>query len=348
MAEASRDVAVSGDAVDEADGPATPAIAVRLSGWLILAVMTAFLIDAILTFWGDWPGAGALTGIGAGSNSDGSTALMTIQAGIYVALAALAAVYVLRTRDTALRTDAKLVSDANRFLIRSAFWVVFLVGLTDAALSFLRVEGLLEVLVGEEMTRDLGRSAYRGLYVHTPVVVLGIVIGALTRSLGVIWLTLLVVVAELLIVFTRFVFSYEQAFMADLVRFWYGALFLFASAFTLLEDGHVRVDVFYSGFKRRTKGLVNSWGAVLLGMSLCWTILIFGMWTKSSVIISPLLVFEVTQAGFGMYVKYFMAGFLGVFAVSMMIQFVSQMFDAAADARGDPGGKVPTDGVPTH
>ena len=53
-----------------------------------------------------------------------------------------------------------------------------------------------------------------------------------SKGLGFIWLALLVVVAEFLIVITRFVFSYEQAFMGDLVRFWYAALFLFASANT--------------------------------------------------------------------------------------------------------------------
>ena len=40
-----------------------------------------------------------------------------------------------------------------------------------------------------------------------------------------------------------------------------------------------------------------------------------------------------------MYVKYLMAGFLGVFAVTMMIQFVSMLFSSAADARNDPGGE---------
>ncbi|MEM9736387.1 MAG: TRAP transporter small permease subunit, partial [Pseudomonadota bacterium] len=134
-------------------------------------------------------------------------------------------------------------------------------------------------------------------------------------------------------------FSYEQAFMADLVRFWYASLFLFASAFTLYQDGHVRVDVIYAGLKPRTKGRVNAIGAILLGMSLCWTILLLGMWTKSSVIISPILVYETTQAGFGMYVKYFMAGFLGIFAVSMLVQFVSQLFEATADARGEEGAR---------
>jgi len=49
------------------------------------------------------------------------------------------------------------------------------------------------------------------------------------------------------------------------------------------------------------------------------------------------LALEVTQSGFGMYVKYLMAGFLGVFAVSMMIQFASYLLEGIADRRGDPG-----------
>jgi len=174
---------------------------------------------------------------------------------------------------------------------------VFLVGLVDMGISALRVEGMLPELVGEEMASNLGRSQYRGFYVHGPIVLFGIALACVTRTLGFIWLALLVVVAELGIVFTRFVFSYEQAYMGDLVRFWYAALFLFASAYTLLEDGHVRVDVFYAGFSRRSKAMVNSVGSILLGMTLCWTVILLGMWGKSSIINSPILVYEVTQSG---------------------------------------------------
>jgi hypothetical protein len=46
---------------------------------------------------------------------------------------------------------------------------------------------------------------------------------------------------------------------------------------------------------------------------------------KGNSINSPLLSFEVSQSGYGMYVKYIMAGFLVVFAVSMLIQFVSYL-----------------------
>ena len=51
--------------------------------------------------------------------------------------------------------------------------------------------------------------------------------------------------------------------------------------------------------------------------------------------------FEVSQSGFGMYIKYWMAGFLGVFAISMQIQFVSYLLESFADFRGDPGGRDP-------
>lgn len=172
-----------------------------------------------------------------------------------------------------------------------------------------------------------------------PLIAVSIALASVTRTLGFYWLALLVVAAELLIVIGRFIFSYEQAFMADLVRFWYAALFLFASAYTLLEEGHVRVDVFYAGLSPRTKGILNSLGTLLFGIPLCWVILIIGAGSKQSIIISPLLSFEVTQAGFGMYVKYLMAAFLAVFAISMLTQFVSSLLDSIADIRGEPGGR---------
>ncbi|MEO1293193.1 MAG: hypothetical protein AAFV62_10245, partial [Pseudomonadota bacterium] len=53
---------------------------------------------------------------------------------------ALAFAYVLTTADRSLRVDAKATSNINTFIIRAAFWAVFLVGLADAAISFLRVE----------------------------------------------------------------------------------------------------------------------------------------------------------------------------------------------------------------
>ncbi len=300
--------------------------------WCSVGAMTVFLINNYLTNWRDWPGPLLL-----GGSAAQQPVLAWLQLALYGVGIAAAIGYVLATPARPLRRDSNAMYAVTAYLIRASFWAVLLIGLADMVVSFLRVEGLLPGLVGAELATDLGRSQFRGVYVHFPMAALGLAIAAVNRGLGFHWLALLVAAAELLIVLTRFVFSYEQAFMGDLVRFWYAALFLFASAHTLLEDGHVRVDVLYATFSDRTRGIVNAAGSVLLGMTLCWVIIGYGMGSKSTVINSPLLRFEVTQTGFGMYVKYWMAGFLGIFAISMLIQFSGYFLESIADVRGEPG-----------
>jgi TRAP-type mannitol/chloroaromatic compound transport system permease small subunit len=319
-----------------------PALLTRLFGWAMLATLITYLLNNYLTISRDMSPAGDLL---SGSFSIGAL----LQVAIYAAGIGLAAYWVYSKRERPLRDDADTITRFNTYLIRGCFWAVLLVGLADMTISMLRVEGILGNYVSEDMVKELGRSSFRGLYVHYPLIAAGFFIALFTRTLGFHWLALLIVIAELAIVITRFIFSYEQAFMGDLVRFWYAALFLFASAYTLLHEGHVRVDVLYAGLSRRSKGRVNAVGAVLFGMALCWTILIIGFQGKSSIIYGPLANFEVSQSGFGMYTKYLMAGYLGVFAITMLIQFVSQLFEARADARNDPGAReIADDEIVSH
>jgi hypothetical protein len=70
------------------------------------------------------------------------------------------------------------------------------------------------------------------------------------------------------------------------------------------------------------------------------------MGDKTSVITKPILNFEISQSGFGMYTKYLMAGFLLIYAVSMMAQFTGYFLRSAAILRGEP---VPQgDGSTSH
>lgn len=308
-------------------GPDAPVT--RLFGWATLALLAAFFVNNILISGFGAPGLGALFG---------GDPWGLIVGAVYALALAAAVAFVLRTPGRALRFEARKISDFNAYLIRGCFFAVLFTGLADAAIAFLRVEGLLESLFPEWLARDLLRSRFIGPWIHGPLLVLGFVVAAFSRTLGFMWLALMIVVAELMIVFSRFVFSYEQALMGDLVRYWYAALFLFASAYTLLEEGHVRVDVFYAGFKDRKKGRVNAIGTILFGMTTAWAIIILGMGSPNAIVNSPIKNFEVTQGGTaGMYIKYQMAAFLAVFAITMLIQFVSYLFEAVADARAEPG-----------
>ncbi len=304
---------------------------IRSGAYVMVTLLFLFLINVYLTHWQAWP---TFT---ESIKNLGNSGLSLFHFGLFAVIVIAAFAYPWLTPKRSLRLDSDRFSGLTAFLIRAAFWSVFLVGFTDSVISFLRVENLLPGIVGDELNSQLGRAIFRGTYVHYPLIVLSLVIAAFTRSVSFVWLVFLVVLAEFSIVLSSFVFSYEQAFMGDLVRFWYAALFLFASAYTLIEEGHVRVDVLYAHFSKRGKAWANILGCLILGLPLCWTILIQGMWNKGSSLISPIISFEISQSGYGLYVKYLMASFLTIFAMSMAIQFVAYILENIANLKGYPG-----------
>ena len=309
---------------------------IRSFGWLMVTTMIAFVLNTYLTLALEWPKVFELLNPNNKLNYFDYFKII-IQLIIYFISIFGVFYFSYVFRDQSLRKDSLLLNTIVNYFIRSCFWAVVFVGLADVIISFLRVEDLLDNVVGKDLATELGRSKFRGPYVHIPLVFLGFIVGAFIKHIAFTWLAFLVVIAELLIVITRFVFSYEQAFQGDIVRFWYAALFLFASAYTLFEDGHVRVDVLYSKFSSKAKGIVNSYGSVLMGMTLCWCILLLGMWEKTNVIVNPMLSYESAQSGFGMYTKYWLASFLAIFAISMMIQFSSYLFESYADYMNEDG-----------
>lgn len=311
-----------------------PARAARVFGWTVLAILVAFLINNVLVVGFGFPGIRGLLSGGAGA---------WIHLLLYVVTTAIAVGYVLRTPTRALRWDAMCLHDFNIYVIRALFWSVLLVGIADSTIALMRVEKLFLFFIDDETARIFGKASWVATRIHMPLIFAAFIIAFFTRTLGFTWLALLIVAAELAIVISRFVFSYEQALMGDLVRYWYAALFLFASAYTLFEDGHVRVDVLYAGFGTTKRGFVNAMGSVLLGMTTCWVIIAVGFNGKQSMINSPVMNFEVSQTGsVGMFIKYQMAAFIGLFAITMLVQFVSYFFEAVADRRDEPGHREAT------
>ena len=315
----------------------------RIAALSTAMVAFVFTINNYLIFWQGWPGLANLFShlgwFGAeplrNALEGSAVTLGFLQLAMYAGAVLGVVIYTLRRADATLTTDADLLAGMAAYISRAAFWMVLLVGLADMLISFLRVEGVLSGIIGEQVTTQLGRATYRGTYVHYPLVGVSLIIAWFSKSLGFTWLALLIVLAEFQIVLARFIFSYEQAFMGDLVRFWYAALFLFASAYTLLEEGHVRVDIIYAGMAKRKKAWTNVIGSITLGVPLCWVIMVSGMWDKSNLINAPLLTFEVSQSGYGLYIKYLMAGFLLIYSLTMLTQFLGYTLRNAAVLAGD-------------
>ena len=313
-------------------------ILIRIFSYSILALTFIFLINNVLTVWLDWPGVKKLFSHyelfgfkklnkpleGLAIN------LSYIQFLFYFLSFVAVIIFVLKSLNQTLQTDSEILKKITAYVIRSSFWAVLIVGVVDFLISFMVVEKLVEPIFGEQVKINLVKPAFRITYIHFPLILASFIIGYFNKSVGFIWLAVLVVGSEFLIVISRFIFQYEQAFQGDLVRFWYAALYLFASAYALIHEGHVRVDVLYANFSERKKAWTNAIGSLVLGIPLCLIVIFLGMGGKASIINGPVISFEITQQGSnGLYLLYLMAVYLAVFAVSMLTQFTSYFMSSS-------------------
>jgi TRAP-type mannitol/chloroaromatic compound transport system permease small subunit len=99
-------------------------------------------------------------------------------------------------------------------------------------------------------------------------------IEAFPRIVGVAasWLTTILVVIIFIDVVRRYLFNSTAVWMLDLEWHLFAAVFLLGAAYTLGEDKHVRVDVFYNNFSDKKKAWINIIGTVFLLIP--WALLI--------------------------------------------------------------------------
>lgn len=78
------------------------------------------------------------------------------------------------------------------------------------------------------------------------------------------WLTLVMVLATFAIVVLRYGFATGWIAMQESVIYMYALVFLIGIPYTLKQDGHVRVDIFYCNMSPRNKAWVNLLGSIFL------------------------------------------------------------------------------------
>ena len=71
------------------------------------------------------------------------------------------------------------------------------------------------------------------------------------------------VIVTCAVVLARYVFGVGSIALQESVMYMHGIVFMLGIAFTLKEQGHVRVDVLHEKFSRRTRTLIDITGTVL-------------------------------------------------------------------------------------
>jgi TRAP-type mannitol/chloroaromatic compound transport system permease small subunit len=87
------------------------------------------------------------------------------------------------------------------------------------------------------------------------------------------WLALAMVLITFLVVVMRYGFDSGSIALQESVTYMHAMLFMLGAAYTLRQNGHVRVDIFYQRFSRRGRAWVDLLGTLVLLIPVCLFIL---------------------------------------------------------------------------
>jgi TRAP-type mannitol/chloroaromatic compound transport system permease small subunit len=101
----------------------------------------------------------------------------------------------------------------------------------------------------------------------------------INRQVGrvVMWAALAMVLVQFGIVLLRYVFGFTSIFINETVLYLHASLFMLGAGYTLLMEGHVRVDIFYAPLSSRHKAMVDIFGHLCL-MLPALAILLYYSW----------------------------------------------------------------------
>lgn len=146
-------------------------------------------------------------------------------------------------------------------------------------------------------------------------------IDSLTEALAkiVAWFSLLMVLVMSAIVVLRYGFQVGWIAMQESVLYLHSAVFMLGSAYTLQQDEHVRVDVFYRKFSAKRKALVNIFGAIVFLIPVC-SYLFYLSWDY---VISSWTILEGSKETGGLDGVFLLKSLLLAFSSLLILQAVS-------------------------
>ncbi|HUF57849.1 MAG TPA: TRAP transporter small permease subunit [Thermohalobaculum sp.] len=158
------------------------------------------------------------------------------------------------------------------------------------------------------------------------------------------WFTLAMVLVQFVVVLMRYVFSapdflwISTIWWQELIVYMHGTLIMLGIGYTLLHNGHVRVDIFY----REAPPIVKDWtdflGSLLFLLPMCWIM----WWSAWPNVANSWRMLEGSTETSGIPYKYLLKSTVVVGAALLALQALSTALKAflriAGDVVDDPYG----------
>ena len=133
------------------------------------------------------------------------------------------------------------------------------------------------------------------------------------------WMMICLVINVAVVVLLRYFFSIGFIWMQELYIWFHSTAFLLGAGYTLLHNGHVRIDVIYRNLSERSCAIINCLGTLVLALPVLHLI-----YTKSlPMILRSWSVWEGSVEAGGLPGVYMFKTLIAVFAAVFALQFTS-------------------------
>ena len=146
------------------------------------------------------------------------------------------------------------------------------------------------------------------------------------------WLALIMVIVQFSVVVMRYVFGVGSIMMQESVIYMHALLFLIGAGYTLLQGGHVRVDVFYRDATPRKKAMTDLIGVFVFLVPVCFII----WWFSWPYVLNSWAVFEGSRETSGIQGVFVLKTAILAFAALVVLQGISLALRCILTLNGAP------------
>ncbi len=134
------------------------------------------------------------------------------------------------------------------------------------------------------------------------------------------WLTLAMVLVMAIIVVLRYVFQIGSIALQESVIYLNAMIFTFGAAYTLKEQGHVRVDIFYSRLAKRNRAWIDLLGTLFFLIPSA----LFVIWVSWDYVALSWRIKEESAEASGLPIVYLLKATILVLPALLLVQSISE------------------------
>jgi len=149
------------------------------------------------------------------------------------------------------------------------------------------------------------------------------IIDSSNEKIGVItsYLIIPLILITFFVAFMRYILDFGSIALQEIIIYLHALIFMLGAAYTLKNNMHVRIDIFYSKFSKNKKNKVNFYGTLFFLIPTC--ILIF--FTSYNYVLSSILLLESSKEAGGLAIVYILKSYIILLSFSLLLQGFSEL-----------------------